>query len=464
MSSRLRFSAPLRVLAVLAIPLITTPIVTAKAAAPPVTSRAASQVTMTVQPKVFTGGQMISYSGNVGAPDVVVTLQGSQRPGAPWSRLARTRSAADGSYELRQPAPSMRGIQRRVVAGGAASDAVRMYAQSQDLVLVPLGTPVAGQPLDLEVSTVPGPHWPRTSPFFVKGRPDLPAPIFEGRQLTLEQRTADGAWQLVEGVTDTVDGRGHGVLTVPEPEAGTVTYRAVQENFPQAGGPAIGWFPSFPTPVHVAAMTGSATTYNRPTTLTPESSTASVTATPASAADDPVAATERGALSGAGAVTGQQRYGWGGALWDFGLPAGQSLTSPPSRGELKQGWWSDGSDGTGRANQHNGGISLNSQRYAPAKDEDENAGDRGSTWITLRGIARAYGRWETRVRLRPYESGARDYRAVVELVPDAHSAEECVGDQIVVADLAAHSTTVRFGASSADTGRRWSATRAVGDV
>lgn len=449
MSPRLRRSAPAAALLLLGASLST--VATAPSSAAPADVDA---VTMSVSPKVYTGGQLITYSGNVGAAGVKVVLQGSQRPGAPWSKQARTTSDANGDYSIRMPAPSMRGIMRRVVAGGVAGDAMRMYAQSQDVVMVPVGRPVVGQEFDVVVSTVPGPHWPRGHSFFVKGRPDLPAPVFEGRQVTLEQRDADGTWSDVAGASATVDADGEARMTITATAAGTVVYRAVQEDFPQAGHDPIGWFPSFPTEVRVAASAASATNYGEP-------GVNRVSAGRTAAADTTDGYTaSRTTASG---VTAQQRYTWGGAKWDFGLPLGQSITSPPSRGKSLVGWWDDGSTGGGRANQHNGGVALNSQRYAPDRDEPENAGDHGDTWITLQDQAQKFGRWETRVRLRPYESRAQDYRTVVELVPDALSGDSCT-DRIVIADMAAHSKKLRIGAQSVSKGRQWNANRFVGDV
>jgi hypothetical protein len=424
--------------------------------------------TFSYSPHDFIGGQLVTYEGDVGAGGVVVKLQGSQRPGAKWSTIARTRSQPDGTYRFSRHAPSMRGIQRRVVARGAASDPIRMYADSQDLVLVPVGTPVAGESFELRVSTVPGPHWGRGHDYYVKGRPDLPAPVFPGRVLTLQQRGADGYWTDVPGGTTTSNNAGEGSFNVTARGPGTVVYRAVQEDYSATvtdragtvlGRHDIGWFPSFPVSVHVAASRAEATTYAR-SSVQPTGGTTTVTSDDGTEGESLAA---RKVRHGFNASTAQAANGWGGALWDFGLPRGEALTSPPSRGTRPRGWWLDGSDGSGRANQHNGGVSLNSQRYAPDKGENENAGDHGSTWITLRDNARKFGRWEARIRLRPYEKAARDYRAKIELIPERED-QRCAGRTITVADLAAHSRKMRFGVKSVRAKRRWAKVRRVGDV
>lgn len=423
-------------------------------------SSALQSSSLSISPNVYVGGQMLTYDGNVGRGGVVVTLQGSQRPGAPWAKIARTRSEPDGRYSFTLPAPSMRGIMRRVVADGESSNVLRMYAQSQDVVLAPVGTPVVGDRFQITASTVPGPHFVRDHPFYVKGRPDLPGPVFTGRELTLQRNGPDGSWLDVPDARATVDLAGTGTFDVTADEAGTIVYRVVQEDYAQAGGPPIGWFPSFPTPIKIARNRAEAITYDPPAPLL----TQAPAAAPALSEDGSMlAARMTETTQGSNAITAQAAKGWGGALWDFGLPLGESLTSPPSRGSKRVGQWLDGSNGTGRANQHNGGVSLNSQRYAPDPGASENQGDRGSTWITLQDNPRKYGRWEARVRIRPYERGARDYRNTVELIPESEG-QRCAGRTITVADLAAHSPNMRFGVNSTKAHRTWQRTRRIGDI
>ncbi len=423
-------------------------------------SAGAAEHSLSASPKVYVGGQMLTYAGEVGAGGVVVTLQGSQRPGAPWAAIARTRSEPDGSYSFTLPAPSMRGIMRRVVAGGEPSNVLRMYAQSQDVVLAPVGTPVIGETFQIVASTVPGPEWPRGHQFYVKGRPDLPGPVFTGRELTLQRNGPGGSWLDVPGASATVNSDGTGTFDVTANETGNIVYRVVQEDYSQAGGPPIGWFPSFPTPVKVAPNRAEAITYDPPAPAPTQARSAAPAPRQAAAM---LAARPTEETSGSTALTAQAAKGWGGALWDFGLPSGESLTSPPSRGSKRVGQWIDGSIGTGRANQHNGGVSLNSQRYAPDRDANENQGDLGSTWITLQDNARKYGRWEARVRIRPYERGAVDYLNKVELIPESEG-QRCAGRTITVANLAAHSRKLKFGVNADRANRSWQRTRRIGDI
>ena len=162
-------------------------------------------------------------------------------------------------------------------------------------------------------------------------------------------------------------------------------------------------------------------------------------------------------------VTAAEKYRWRPALWDFGFAGGESMTTPPKRGTDPRGWWSDHSTGFGRANQHNGGLLLDSQRFNPYSKYDY-SGDRGSTWVTMHGNPRRYGRWEVRIRLRPFENAARDYRGKVELIPADERHYRCGGQNITVADLAAHSRKMRFGVKATRKNRQWAATRRVGDI
>ena len=68
--------------------------------------------------------------------------------------------------------------------------------------------------------------------------------------------------------------------------------------------------------------------------------------------------------------------------------------------------------------------------------------------ITLQDNPRKYGRWEARVRIRPYERGALDYRNTVELIPESEG-QRCAGRTITVANLAAYSRKMSFGVDSA---------------
>lgn len=406
----------------------------------PATSAAAGpQGTIQISPKTYVGGQYVTFSGNIGRTGPrIVKLQGSMgRPGDTWNRLASQRTDDQGNFSFSMPAPSMFGIQRRVVAkGGLKTPVLYLVAKSQDLVVTPVGQPEAGRPFTLRVDTTPDLH----------GRPDLPPPVFPNRTLTLQRRDGTG-WNTLDSTKTDANGNGEFRVTVQNP--GVVDYRVRQENY-FVNYHEIGWFPSFPTRVRIAprgsklalrevapAATQSSTdSVEMSSVLAPFARSSSLPATPASAA-----------------------HGWNPSLFDFGWEHGESLTSAPQRGIDRRGWWVDGSTGYGRAAKHNGGLMLDSKR-----ENRNGAGDRGRTWVTMRGNPRAYGRWEVRIRMKSAEAGARDYRTRVELVPNAKSAYRCGGQNITIAELRAHSRTMKFGAKSTKADKRWSGRKRVGNI
>ena len=161
----------------------------------------------------------------------------------------------------------------------------------------------------------------------------------------------------------------------------------------------------------------------------------------------------RRSASGASA-TAASKYGWYPTLWDYSWEQGQSLTTPPDVGSDRDGWWQEYSDGAGRVSRQNGGLYLDSQR-----SNGGGPGDFGTTRATLRDSALAYGRWRRRLRLKSAESGAADFGVLVELVPDRAEDYACGRRNITLAEVQAHTSTMRFGVK-ADT-RQWSATRSI---
>jgi hypothetical protein len=139
-------------------------------------------------------------------------------------------------------------------------------------------------------------------------------------------------------------------------------------------------------------------------------------------------------------------------LWDFAWEHGQSLTSPPSRGTNRVGSWLDYSDGGGRVQKYNGGLSISSKRYNGA-----GPGDFGTTRATLQGNSATQGRWETAMRVRSaYESGGRDYAIVAELVPANAADYDCGSHNIQIASISPFSSQIRFGVRSPQ--YRWTGT------
>jgi hypothetical protein len=389
---------------------------------------------LSVSPKLYVGGQAVAFRGNLGATGVrTIWLQSHiGRQGDEWTRVQgfRSTTAQDGSFRFTYPAASMFGIRYRVVARGLATPAYTFKARSQDLVLTAVpnssglgqGQVLAGKDFRITVDTTPT----------LSHRPDLPPPPIPGRSLTLQLRDDKGQWTTQDRTT--ADANGNGAFTVPATNRGCLVYRVRQEEWTK-GGSRIGWFPSFPTPVDVVASAGSSGSCVRPP------SAPSSTTTPPKEGNAPAATTAAGT------------YKWGQPLWDFAWERGQSLTSRPSGGSDRQGWWWDRSTGLGRASQHNGGLLLDSQR------DWSGPGDFGTTSATLRGNAARYGRWEAKMRFKRLETGARNYTARIELVPDRAKDYACGSRTITVASVPVGRSGVVIGARNGT--RRWHAKRHI---
>ena len=421
------------------------------ALAPPGVSAVQPQATLKVSPGLYVGGQALTIEGNIGRLGVQrVRLQFNMgRPGDTWGDPAggSTWTKPDGSFRFTYPAPSMFGILVRVASGRAATPAKTLNARSQDLVLTAVpttrglgpGQVLAGERFAIEVDTTPT----------IRGRTDLPGPAFKDRTLTLQKRVDGDRWQDLG--TTTTDGEGQGRFEQTVAEPGTVVYRVRQESL-TTNGNEIGWFPSFPTYVEVLPTTGRA--------VAPLAATGTARQTPRQAAPrgSSRASTPEFRTVGGKPLTASKAHGWARPLWDFAWEYGESLTSKPVRGSDPSGWWSDASNGSGRAAKHNGGLMLDSQR------ESHGPGDHGTTSATLRGNPMKYGRWETKLRLKSPENNARDYRVRVELVPDRPGDYHCGAQNITVADIAAHGPHITVGARAMRGARKWTYRKRIGSL
>jgi hypothetical protein len=255
-----------------------------------------------------------------------------------------------------------------------------------------------------------------------------------GRVLTLQERLDGDSWRTLD--TTTVGPTGLGFFTGLAEESGVVVYRVRQENHFDNGN-RIGWVQSFPLYVFVGRDI-QAKYSSQQNAVHPEPWMPSFPMSP---------------LAGRSfASTASQRYGWQPSLWDFAWEYGQSLTSPPSRGTNRTGSWLDYSNGSGRAQKYNGGLSISSKRY-----NGEGPGDFGTTRATLQGNSAAQGRWETAMRVRSaYERGGRAYNIVAELVPANAADYDCGSHNIQIASISPFSSQVRFGVRSPD--YRWNGT------
>lgn len=436
----------LRLRAALCLPIVAMFLV---ATAPPAQTAAAQKASLDVSPRVYVGGQRLTFDGNIGkAGKRRVHVQTHMaRPGDSWVDLEGSGAMTDanGNFKFNQRAPSMFGIKLRVVSGGTATPAFVSDARSQDLTLRAIsGVPgmednqvLVEVPFEIRVDTTPT----------ITRRPDLPPPAFPGRELTLQQRVNGNEWDTLD--TTTTNQNGVGSFDVSALETGNVVYRVRQENYTD-GGNEIGWFPSFPTYVRVLPDVG------------PPGGGVAGRAS-ASQGDTSTRTASRGPALGPTAVgrrtpTASGTYGWGRAIFDFAWEFGESLTSRPYRGSDPVGRWVDASNGSGRVAKHNGGLILDSQRNY------DGPGDHGTTSATLRDNAMKYGRWETKFRLKSPEKNARDYRVRVELVPENTSDNACGARNITVADVAAHSRRVIVGAKSAQANKQWTYNKKIGSL
>lgn len=435
---------PVRAARTVLVALITAVVLTALAVTGVATpaSSAADSPTLRISPSVYVAGQAITFRGSLGTEgrrEVHLEFH-MGRPGDRWTAVDgfTAWTGRSGRYRFTYPAPAMFNIDYRVASGPLSTPPVRFRARSQEALVTfhrlgadaatPAGAPVdavpAGRPYAVRVDTAPQ----------VKGRADLPPPVFAGRGVSLQERVDGSSWRTVTSTQ--TDDDGIAVFPVAGRAAGRVVYRARLDDW-TADGSQVGWLASFPTTLTVDGR-----------------STARRATAPRAVAAAPTSATRLGTVGRrrSGSTNASTRFGWGAVLFDFTWEHGESLTSPPGKGTRRVGGWLDTSTGTGRASHYNGGLALTS-KFSTAGGP----GDRGTTAATLRGNAQAYGRWEFRMRSSSSETRTRDFGIVMELVPEDPSDEHCGAQTITVADVAVHSDVLRLGATSLG-GSRWDGT------
>jgi hypothetical protein len=323
----------------------------------------------------------------------------------------------------------------RVKAGNYVSPSKLFHAKTQELTIRITGHPEsrtnepgrvgAGQRFGITVDTTPDNIY--------RSPESKGLPVYRGRVLTLQKRIDGDTWRTLDRTR--VGAKGFGEFNGLEEQAGVVVYRVRQENY-FVRGHRIGWAQSFPLYVFVGRRARS-------------QSASPVTTAQAQpvVASPPVSPMQGGAAAArtSFASTASQRYGWQPSLWDFAWEHGQSLSSRPARGTNPRGRWLDYSNGSGRAQKYNGGLSISSKRYNGA-----GSGDFGTTRATMQGNSATYGRWETAMRIRSaFERNARAYNVVAELVPAKASDYDCGSRNIQIASISPFSRQVRFGVRSA---------------
>lgn len=406
--------------------------------ASPSTSAQRAASSLTISPQVFVGGQSLTFEGTLsGASNARLKIETLfNRAGDSWITRDGNVGTTDaqGNFRFSFPGPNNYNIRYRVKAvGGSASPAVLLQPRQQEVVLslnggaeqAP-GSVVTGEVFTIDVDTTPS----------GRGIMGLPAPPFQGRLITLQQRVDVDRWATVDTTVTAGDGSARFLRTALEP--GPRAFRVVKADI-AAAGDRIGWFPSYPLLVDVLP----------PGATPPRTPSGTGTSRP-----QPVAPNTSG--HGTATATASQRYKWGPSAFDFAWEEGESLTDQPYRGTRRKGAWRDASDGSGRVAHYNGGMAITSNiTEFPA------GADHGDVSATLTGNALTYGRWEFRRRIDLFKTPGHDYRIKIDLVPAQAKHARCGSNTINVADVGYDSTTATIGVSSARAGRSWTGTRKI---
>lgn len=404
---------------------------------------AAAQLQVSPGPTQIVGGSRLTLTGHLGVTGrrAVVVEQHMGRVGDSWKTRPETRgqTRADGSFTLHVTASAMWGFRYRVRGGTRVTPAVTTYAKAQDVIVTQTSRGAVGQPLEFLVDTVGRGY---------SGYRELPAPVLEGRTLTLQRRVSPTAWEDV--ATTRVGADGLATVGTTHRRAGDV-YRVRAEDW-RGNGDVIGWTASFPHVVSETPGRVKAGTHLR-TTRSPVTSQAITEA--------PRTAKKKQKKSDGGRRHAHSTYGWFGRdgvtqRWEWEL--GESLDSAAMqvRGSSRAAnRWSEGSDGTGRVTLRNGGMLLRSEGYGSAPD-----GARGNVWAALTGSGERRGRWEVRGVTTP-GGGGQAHAVRYELVPLAQAHQLCGTAGIVIGESKGPGSPLRIGARAGD-GTTWG--RTVGTV
>ncbi|MFA6299210.1 MAG: hypothetical protein WC642_08590 [Nocardioides sp.] len=393
--------------------------------------------TLTVSPTVHVAGQAVTFKGALPRPGRrVIHLQfHMNRPGDRWTDVKKSyaRTTASGAFKFRFPAPAMFNISYRVVGGGMVTKPYLFYAKPQAVALSVNGQDQTNQ----FVTVLP------LAPFTVKvdsaadlyPERNLEPPAFPGRVINLQQRVNGGQWETIG--TAEADSGGFASFTLPGALSGEQVLRARAEDV-STGGNRIGWTSSWPTYVEFNLFPGFPEfpwTQRGPWVRPALSRT-----TP------PV-------TDSTGATDASSQYGWYRPVYDFAWEYGQSLSSPPARGEVLKGRWLESSSGSGRVVIFNAALAFQSKLI------NKGPGDRGTTSAALTGNAQKYGRWEFRIWQNVREQDGRDFRMRVELVPEGTGPGSCSPEAIRVADMHLGERSYSVGVRSARAKAEWRYTK-----
>lgn len=369
-------------------------------------------------------GSDLTLTGTLGTAgrQRIVVQRNLGRSGDAWVDIegSATTTTKNGSFVLHVPASGMNNIRYRVASTSSArvTPPVDVNAAIQETLVTATsedgyGFVRPGAPITFSVDTT------------VASGAFAASPPLAGRVLTLQQRVDGFRWATLS--TSTTDYDGNGALTVDAPtNVGDAVYRVRQEDW-TAGLDSIGWTASHPVYVTVGP---------------PDQRTASRLAAHLPGSSAPPADLPRRPL-GAQRTAGAS-YQWRDPSFDFDWEYGESLSTPATRGTRLRGSWSDHSDGTGRTAVRNGAALISSiSEYG-----SRGSANLGSTWITLNGNPRRFGRWETRVLPTSWGTGTSQMRVLVELIPSSAAEQRCSVNAIVLADYTPLDSRVGFGARS----------------
>ena len=190
-----------------------------------------------------TGGQLLTWSGDIGTGTEKLFLERSGNGNGPWARVPDPRTGvdfsittqADGSFDFEFPAPAMNNPYFRLAGGGEVTEKHQFSSVFQDVEILGLPTATVGAPYTLIGDTVL--------------RPQDHRPIFPGRSAALQVRNGAGEWVTVQSGTVGGDGR-ISFAPIMTGTAGTVVYRIRLGDWNQDGD-VVGWYPSLPFSVAV---------------------------------------------------------------------------------------------------------------------------------------------------------------------------------------------------------------------
>lgn len=214
---------------------------------------------LSISPKVYYGGQALTFAGSTGRPGRQrIWLEFNQnRVGDEWMPIEGSGHLTDeyGDFSFRYPARGMMNISVRVASARTVTPGVLFQAEDQAVTLAVRPSDsrlylartcgatfdeflsydvLAGQEFEVEVDSSPEDQ-----------------PVLAGRGVTLERR--DGR-RWTEVASGRIDGSGKATFPLTLRDSGVVAYRAVLDDVTD-GANRIGWFPSFPTYVDALGRT-----------------------------------------------------------------------------------------------------------------------------------------------------------------------------------------------------------------